>query len=97
MSEHEHIVPITTYVIIGISLLVLTGLTVGAAFIHLGPLNPIIALGIATLKALLVVLVFMHVKYTSERMTKVVIIAGVFWLFILLILSLADYGTRLLG
>jgi cytochrome c oxidase subunit IV len=97
MSEHGHIVPVSTYVIIGISLLALTGLTVGAAFIDLGPLNPIIALGIATLKAVLVVLVFMHVKYTSERMTKVVVIAGIFWLFLLLILSLADYGTRMLG
>ena len=97
MSEHEHIVPVSTYVIIGVSLLALTGVTVWAAFIDLGALNPVIALGIATLKAVLVVLVFMHVKYTSERMTKIVVLAGVFWLFLLLILSLADYGTRVLG
>ena len=93
----EHIVSVKTYVIVGISLLVLTGVTVKAAFINLGPLNPVVALGIATLKAVMVVLIFMHVKYTSERLTKVVVIAGVFWLFILLILSLADYGTRAIG
>jgi cytochrome c oxidase subunit 4 len=93
----EHIVSVKTYVIVGISLLALTGLTVAAAFVNLGAFNSVVALGIATVKAVLVVLIFMHVKYTSERMTKVVVIAGVFWLFLLLILSLTDYGTRLTG
>ena len=91
----EHTTSIGFYVLIFLILLALTAATVGAAFVNLGPLNPIIALGIATTKALLVVLFFMHVKHTSERMTKVVLIAGVFWLLILLSLSLADYGTRL--
>ena len=54
-----------------------------------------VALVIASLKALLVVLFFMHVKYTSEKMTKVVFMAAIFWLLILLTLSLADYTTRL--
>jgi len=93
MSEHK--TSITFYVGIFLTLLVLTALTVGAAFINLGPLNPIIALGIATTKALLVVLFFMHVYGTSEKMTKVVIVSGVFFLLLLLGLSLADYGTRL--
>jgi cytochrome c oxidase subunit 4 len=62
----------------------------------LGPFNTIVALVIATFKALLVVLIFMHVKYASERLTKVVLISAVFWLLILLALSLADYTTRLL-
>ena len=97
MSQHEHIVSRGFYIFIGLCLMVLTAITVGAAFINLGPLNPVIALGIATLKAVLVVLFFMHVKYTNERMTKVVIVAGIFWLFILLALSLADYTTRLWG
>ena len=57
--------------------------------------NTVVALCIATFKALLVVLIFMHVKYTSEKMTKVVILSAVFWLFILLALSLSDYGTRM--
>ena len=97
MSQHEHTVSRGFYVFIGLCLMVLTALTVGAAFINLGALNPVIALGIATLKAVLVVLFFMHAKYTSERMTKVVIVASIFWLMLLLALSLADYTTRLLG
>ena len=55
----------------------------------------VVALVIASAKALLVVLFFMHVKYTSEKMTKVVFVAAIFWLLILLTLSLADYTTRL--
>jgi len=92
MSEHSSV---GFYIMIFVILLVLTGTTVGAAFINLGPLNPVIALGIATTKALLVVLFFMHVKGASERMTKVVILAGLFFLGLLLLLTLADYGTRL--
>ena len=56
--------------------------------------NTVVALVIATVKALLVVLFFMHVKYTSERLTKIVIVSAIFWLFLLLALSMADYGTR---
>ena len=93
MSEHK--ISIAFYVGIFLTLLVLTGVTVGAAYLDLGPLNPIIALGIATTKALLVVLFFMHVKYASEKMTKVVIASGIFFLLLLLGLSLADFGTRL--
>ena len=92
MSEHE--ISRKFYVLIFVALLVLTGTTAGVAFINLGPFNPIIALGIATTKALLVVLFFMHVKYTSEKMTRVVIAAGIFFLLLLLTLSLADYLTR---
>jgi cytochrome c oxidase subunit IV len=72
-----------------------TGLTVAAAFVDLGPLNTIVALTIATIKAVLVVLFFMHVKYAHEKMTKLVIVTGLFFLFILLGLSMADYATRL--
>ena len=93
MSEHK--TSIGFYVMIFVILLVLTGTTVGAASVNLGPLNPIIALGIATTKALLVVLFFMHVKDASEKMTKVVILTGLFFLLLLLGLALADYGTRL--
>jgi cytochrome c oxidase subunit 4 len=92
----EHIVSAKTYIAVWLALLVLTGVTAGVAFIDLGPFNTIVALVIATFKALLVVLIFMHVKYASERLTKVVLISAVFWLLILLALSLADYTTRLL-
>ena len=82
------------YLLIGITLLILTGVTVGAAFVNLGPLNPVIALLIATIKATLVVLFFMHVKGASEKLTGVVVVSGFFFLAILLSLSLADYLTR---
>jgi cytochrome c oxidase subunit 4 len=75
----------------------LTVITAGVAFIDLGPLNTVVALSIATFKAILVVLIFMHVKYTSEKLTKAVVISAIFFLFLLLGLSMADYTTRLLG
>ena len=93
----EHIVSIKLYYAIWTALLLLTGITAGVAFIDLGPFNTIVALTIATLKAVLVILLFMHLKYTSEKMTSVVVISAIFWLFILLALSLADYSTRPLG
>ncbi len=91
----EHIVSAKTNVAVWLALLVLTGLTAGIAFVDLGPFNTIVALVIATCKALLVVLIFMHVKYTSERLVKVVVISALFFLLLLLGLSLADYTTRL--
>ena len=96
MSENEHhIVPLGLYALIGITLLVMTGVTYGVALIDVGsPWNTIIALCIATFKATLVVLIFMHVKYTSEKLTKAVIISAIFFLGLLLTLSLADFGTR---
>ena len=91
----EHILSSKLYVGIWITLLCLTVITAGVSFIDLGPLNTVVALVIATFKALLVVLFFMHVKYASEKGTKIVVVAAVFWLFILLALSMADYVTRL--
>ena|SRR5436309_10308179 len=91
----EHVVSARTYIAIWLTLLVLTGLTAGIAFIDLGPFNTVVALVIATFKALLVALIFMHVKYTNERMVKVVVISALFFLLLLLGLSLADYTTRL--
>jgi cytochrome c oxidase subunit IV len=93
----EHVIPSKVYYGIWIALMILTVLTAFVATIDLGPFNTVVALLIATIKASLVVLFFMHVKYTSERMTKTVIISAVFWLLILLLLSMADYGTRMLG
>ena len=90
----EHVTSKAFYVALGIGLLVLTAITVGAAFVNLGPFNPVVALLIATIKATLVVLFFMHVKGASEKMTAVVVISGFFFLAILLALSMADYLTR---
>jgi cytochrome c oxidase subunit IV len=91
----EHIMSSKFYYTIWIALLGLTAITAGVAFLDLGPLNVIVALVIATVKALLVVLFFMHVKYTSEKLTKIVIVSAIFWLLLLLALSMADYTTRL--
>ncbi|HKS74285.1 MAG TPA: cytochrome C oxidase subunit IV family protein [Terriglobales bacterium] len=90
----EHIIPTKTYYGIWILLLILTGVTAWVATIDLGPLNTLVALVIATSKALIVTLFFMHVKYTSEKLTKVVIVSAIFWLIILLSLSMVDYATR---
>jgi cytochrome c oxidase subunit 4 len=88
-----HIVPVKTYVAIFITLLVLTGLTTAVAFVDLGPINTVVALTIAVIKMLLVILVFMHVKYSSG-LTRIVIVAGFFFLAILVSLTLADELTR---
>jgi cytochrome c oxidase subunit 4 len=92
MSEHAHSRAFS--IALGIGLLILTALTVKAAFIDLGAFNPVVALLIATIKATLVVLYFMHVKGASEKLTGVVVLSGFFFLAILLSLSLADYLTR---
>lgn len=82
------------YLAIGFTLLILTVVTARVAFIDLGIFNPVVALLIATIKAALVVLFFMHVKGASEKLTGVVVVSGFFFLSILLTLSLADYLTR---
>lgn len=92
----EHIVPTRIYYTVFAVLLMLTGLTTVVAFFDLGLFNPIVALSIAIVKASLVVLFFMHLRY-STRLTWVVGGAGIFWLGILLVLSLSDYLTRAWG
>jgi cytochrome c oxidase subunit 4 len=62
--------------------------------VNLGPFNPVVALLIATIKAILVILFFMHVKGASEKLTAAVVISGFFFLAILLALSMSDYLTR---
>ena len=91
----EHISSVKLYVTIWIALMAATILTVVAATIDLGAFNPIVALAIATTKAVLVVLFFMHVKYAHERLTKLVIVTAIFFFLILLALTMADYSTRL--
>lgn len=91
----EPIISSKLYLGIWITLLCLTVITAGVSFIDLGPLNTVVALVIATFKALLVVLFFMHVKYASEKLAKMVVVAAIFWLLLLLTLSMADYVTRL--
>jgi cytochrome c oxidase subunit 4 len=95
-AASHHIVSPVIYVIIGASLLVLTGTTVWASFLELGVFNPIVALGIAVVKAMLVVLFFMHVKYSS-KLTKLTVFCGLFTFIALVGMTLADYFTRAWG
>jgi cytochrome c oxidase subunit 4 len=98
MAEHsEHIASSRLYWLIWLILICATVLTAWVSTIDLGRLNTVVALVIATCKASLVVLIFMNVKYTSEKMSKAILISAVFWLFLLLVLSLADFGTRFQG
>jgi cytochrome c oxidase subunit IV len=93
-GNSEHSSSLTTYFAIWIALLAGTALTVAAAFVDLKHFNTPLALIIATIKATLVALYFMHIKGTSEKMTKVVVVSAIFFLILLLALSMADYGTR---
>jgi cytochrome c oxidase subunit IV len=90
----EHIVSRKIYFAIFGALMVGTVVTVMAAFIDLGgQLNTVLALTIAVIKATLVVLYFMHVRYSS-RLTWVIVGSGLFWLGIMFALTLSDYWTR---
>ena len=88
-----HIVPRQLYYRVFAVLMMLTLITVGVAFVDLGILNTIIALTIAVAKALLVILFFMHVRYSS-RLIWVCVAAGFFWLALLLTFIVSDYLTR---
>jgi cytochrome c oxidase subunit 4 len=83
------------YFAVFFALLVGTGLTVFAATLDLGRFNATVALGIASIKATLVALFFMHVWHASEKLTKLVVIAALFFLMLLLGLTMSDYATRL--
>ena len=90
MTEHhhgsDHVVPTRIYYGIFAILLILTGVTVAAAYIDLGRMNTVVALAIACFKALIVVLYFMHVKY-STRVIKLTVIAGLYWMGIIFALD----------
>jgi cytochrome c oxidase subunit 4 len=94
-SGHSTSSPLTTYFAVWGALLLGTFLTYEAARLDLGRLNAAVALTIATTKALLVALFFMHLRHASDKLLKLVVISTVFFLFILLALSMADYSTRL--
>lgn len=94
MSDHSKSSPLKMYFSVWGALLVGTFLTYEVAKIDLGVFNSAVALIIATTKALLVALFFMHLKGATEKLLKLVVISTVFFLFILLVLSMADYGTR---
>jgi cytochrome c oxidase subunit 4 len=88
-----HVVPVKTYVNVFLALIVLTAVTTAVAFLDLGPFNNVVALGIAVTKATLVVLIFMGVRYAT-RMTPIVIASALFWLAIMIALTMSDYLSR---
>ena len=96
-GEHEHhVTPPGVYVVIFLTLLVFTALTVGASYIEMGVWNPVIAIAIGVVKATLVVLFFMGVKYSS-KLTMLTVGAGIFTFLTLISMTLADYISRAWG
>ena len=95
-ATEGHIVSPVVYIIIFFALLVGTALTIGASYIEMGPWNPIVAIAIAVTKATLVVLFFMHVKY-SPKLTKLTVGAGLFTFLVLIFMTLSDYISRAWG
>ncbi len=89
----EHLVSKKIYYTVFATLMVLTAVTVAVAYIDLGPINAVAAIVIACIKATIVVLYFMHVKF-GTRLVRLTVIAGLYWMGILLTLTLSDYLTR---
>ena len=94
-ASHHEVSP-KIYVAILFALLVGTAITVGASYVNLGIFNPIVAIAIACAKATLVVLFFMHVKYSS-KLTKLTVFCGLFTFLALIGMTLADYISRAWG
>lgn len=95
MSDHSehHIVPKRIYFLVFFTLIVMTWVTAYVSTVDLGRLNIFVALSIAIFKASLVILFFMHVKY-GTRLTKMIVLAGLYWLILLLFIAMADLWTR---
>ena len=93
VAETHHVVPISTYLLVFFALMILLVLTLAAAAVDLGPLNIVIAVSIALIKAVLIVLYFMHVKFSS-RLIQIFVSSAFIWLAILFVLALSDYVSR---
>lgn len=91
MSSHS--VPVRVYLAVFSALMVLTAVTIWIAFIDLGVLNTVVAISIACVKAVLVILYFMHARYGS-RLIWVVISGGAAWFVLLIALVMCDYVSR---
>jgi len=94
-AEH-HIVTPLQYTFVFVTLLFFTGVTVGAAYVDLKWANPVIALGIACFKAVIVILFFMHAAYQS-RLIKMTIASGFFMFLVLIAMTMTDYISRAWG
>jgi cytochrome c oxidase subunit 4 len=92
-NENTHIDSVGTYVKILLALLVATGVTTAVARVDLGGFSVVVALGIASVKMVLVALFFMHIRH-STKLTRLVVLGGLLWLGILLLLTMTDFATR---
>ena len=93
MTTTHKTISVTTYTVVFAVLMLLLVLTVAVAFFHFGDFNIIIALAIASLKALLIAVYFMHLRFALP-LTRVVAVGAVLWLGIAGVLTMADYLTR---
>lgn len=94
-GQQVHVGP-KTYLAILLALLVCTGTTVAVSYVDLGVFNAVVALAIACIKMMLVVLFFMHVKY-STKLTKLAVVSGIFIFLGLISMTMADYISRAWG
>ena len=92
-KEQTHVVPFSTFLFVWIALLILTGLTLAASFVHLGSWNVVLALAIAMLKASLVVLYFMHLRYESLLFQGMFFVC-LFTVTVIIVLTFTDYMFR---
>jgi cytochrome c oxidase subunit IV len=92
-ETHEPIDSVMTYALVFLALIAATVITTAVAFVDLGPFSVVVALAIAICKMLLVVLFFMHVRH-STKLTKLVLVGGVLWFFILIGMTYTDFGSR---
>jgi cytochrome c oxidase subunit IV len=93
MSAHVHVPKVSTLVTVWAALIALTALTSAASYVDVGEWNIVVALVIAVTKASLVVWIFMGVRYVTT-LTRLFVVAGLVWLFIMILLTGSDYTTR---
>lgn len=93
-SQHHHIIPLATYVKVLVALLILTVLTVAASRFDFGAMNTVINIGIASVKASLVLAIFMHLKY-DDKLYLVVLLTAVFFVIVMYFFSALDIFTRI--
>jgi cytochrome c oxidase subunit IV len=94
ISAHSKSSPLKLYFGVWATLLILTYVTYRVAYLELGPFNSVVALVIAAIKATLVALFFMHAWHAGEKFIKAVVLTSLFFLLLLLGLTMADYMTR---
>lgn len=92
-DKHEHIIPLKTYLLVGVALLILTATTVAISFIHFGAFNLVIAMLIASVKAVLVALFFMHLLYDNKLFMAIFSISLIF-VSVFIILTMFDTMER---